>query len=132
MKISEEVKCFFELVPLMAFSTVDDKGYPNVVAIASKKIINDDTIWVIDTFMKKTKENVLQNNKVAIAMWKDSKGYQIKGTATYFSEGMVFEEGKEWILTIKPQKIVKGVVEIKVTEMYSITPNYDEAGTKIQ
>ncbi len=49
MKISKEIKQFFESIPLMAFSTVDKEGNPNVVTIASKKIINKDTIWVIDT-----------------------------------------------------------------------------------
>jgi len=131
MKISEEIKHFFESVPLMVFSTADKKGNPNVVVIGSKKIINDDAIWVIDTFFGKTKENILQNSKIAIAMWKDGRGYQIKGTATYHSEGEMFEEAKKWILELKPKKIVKGVVKIKITEIYSITPNYDEAGKKI-
>jgi len=115
----------------MAFSTTNNNGTPNVVAIASKKIVNNDIIWVIDTFFKKTKENILQNNKVAIAMWKEGKGYQIKGVSTYHSEGETFEEAKNWILKLRPQKIVKGVVEIKVTEIFSITPTYEEAGKKI-
>ena len=131
MKIPDKIKQFFEGVPIMAFSTADKNGTPNVVAIASKKIVNEDTIWVIDTFFGKTKENLLQNNKVAIAMWKEFKGYQIKGVSTYHSEGKSFEEAKDWVLKLKPQKIVKGVVEIKVTEIFSITPTYEEAGKKI-
>jgi len=131
MKIPDEIKQFFESVAVMAFSTADKDGKPNVVAIASKKIVNDNTIWVIDTYFKKTKENLLQNNKVAIAMWKRSRGYQIKGIAKYYSEGPIFEEAKNWILKLKPQKIVKGVVEIKVTEIYSITPTYEKAGKRI-
>ena len=94
MRIPDEIKQFFESVPVMAFSTADKDGKPNVVAIGSKKIVNDNTIWVIDTYFKKTKENLLQNNKVAIAMWKGPKGYQIKGIAKYYSEGPIFEEAK--------------------------------------
>jgi predicted pyridoxine 5'-phosphate oxidase superfamily flavin-nucleotide-binding protein len=131
MKIPDEIIHFFEDVPIMAFSTADKNGKPNVVAIASKKIVNGDTIWIIDTFLKKTKENILQNNKVAIAMWKEGRGYQIKGVSIYHSEGKTFEEAKDWILKSKPQKIVKGVVEIKVTEIFSIAPSYEEAGKKI-
>lgn len=131
MKIPDEIKQFFESVPLIAFSTTDNNGNPNVVAIASKKIVNDDKIWAIDTFFGKTKENLLQNNKVAIAMWKGGKGYQIKGISTYYSKGKIFEKAKNWILKLKPQKIVKGVVEIKITEIFSITPTYEEAGKKI-
>ena len=131
MKIPTEIKEFFKSVPSMAFSTIDNNLVPNVVAIASKKIVNDDTIWIIDTFFKKTRENLLQNNKVAIAMWKEGKGYQIKGVSTYHSEGKTFEEAKDWILKLRPQKIVKGVIEIKVTEIFSITPTYEKTGKKI-
>ncbi|MCD4756100.1 pyridoxamine 5'-phosphate oxidase family protein [bacterium] len=131
MSIPEEIKQLFKSIPTIAFSTVDKNGNPNVVAIASKKIVSEDTIWIIDTFFKKTKENILQNNKIAIAMWKDGRGYQIKGLATYHSEGATFEEAKEWILELKPKKIVKGVAEVKITEIFSITPNYNEAGKKI-
>ncbi len=133
MRIPDKIKQFFESVPVMAFSTVDKNGIPNVVAIASKKIVNDDTIWIIDTFFNKTKRNILDTRKVAIAFWDREKkiGYQIKGIAKYYSEGRIFEEAKNWILKLKPQKIVKGVVEIKVTEIYSIIPTYEEAGKRI-
>ena len=131
MIILDKIQQFFESVPIMAFATADKNGNPNVVAIASTKIVNNDTIWIIDTFFKKTKENLLQNNKVAIVMWKDGQGYQFKGESVYHSEGATFEKCKNWILKRKPQKIVKGVVEIKVTEIFSITPTYAEAGRKI-
>jgi len=131
MKITQEIKELFEQVSVMALSTVDENGIPNVSAIASKKIIDDSTIWTIDTFHKKTLENIKQNGNVAIAMWKDSIGYQIKGKAKHYTSGEIFENGKAWILTLKPQKIVKGVIEIKITDIYYLTPNYDLAGKLI-
>ena len=131
MKISKEVQQLFGSVPFVAFSTTDGKNNPNVNVVASKKIVNEDTIWFIDTFFKKTKENILQNNKVAIALWQNKEGYQLKGIATYHTKGKPFEEAKKWILETRPQKIVKGVVEIKITEIFSLNPNYEEAGEKI-
>ena len=131
MKIPEEIKDFFNSIKDMALATSNKDNIPNVVAIGSQKTVNNDSIWVIDTYFNKTKENILQNNKVAIVFWKKGKGYQIKGLATYYSEGNVFEEGKKWILTLKPDKIVKGVVEIKVTDIFDISPSYDKAGKRI-
>jgi len=136
MRIPKKVKEFFETARYMAFATVDKDGNPNVVAIGSQKIVDDETIWVFDAFFKKTKENILQNNKVSIAMWKKingrNKGYQMKGVAKYHSEGKLFEEALDWIYKVKSKKIPrKGLVEIKVTEIYSITPTYEEAGRKI-
>ena len=41
-KIPDVIKQFFETISIMAFSTVDKNGTPNVVPIASKKIVNDE------------------------------------------------------------------------------------------
>ena len=130
MKIKQEIKDFFAQVPVMALATVDLNGIPNVSAIASKKIVSDDTIYTIDTFHKKTLENIKQNAHISIALWKDAVGYQIKGTATHYTQGAVFEEAKSWILVLKPKKIVKGVIVIKVTDVFCLTPNYGIAGEK--
>ena len=131
MIIPKEVKDLFKQVPVMALSSVDKNGIPNVSAIASKMIISNDTIITIDTFHNKTLQNIKQNENVAIAMWKDAVGYQIKGTAKVYTKGEFFEEWETWILKIKPTKIVKGVVEITVTDIYYLTPTYDLAGKKI-
>ena len=129
--LTKEVKELFEQVPTMALATVNNSNIPNVSVIASKKIIDSRTIWTIDTFHKKTLQNIIQNGQVSIALWKDSLGYQIKGTAKYHKEGEIFEKGKKWILKIKPQKIVKGVIEIKITNIYHLTPDYNLAGEEI-
>ena len=129
--LTKEIIEFFKQVPIMALATVDNEGVPNVSAIASKKVIDENTIWTIDTFHKKTLQNIKQNGRVSIALWKDSVGYQIKGKATHYTEGPVFEKGREWILTLKPDKIVKGVVEIKVEQVFYLTPNYDLAGEEL-
>lgn len=130
--MKEQIKEVFNNAQIMALSTTSKECIPNVVAIASQKIVDNDTIWTIDTFHNKTKENIIQTGNVAIAMWKGKEGYQIKGTAKYHSEGEIFEAGKKWILQSKPNKIVKGVIEIKIMEIYSITPSYEEAGKQIK
>jgi predicted pyridoxine 5'-phosphate oxidase superfamily flavin-nucleotide-binding protein len=129
--LSKKVTEFFEEVPVMALATADKYGNPNVSAIASKKIIDQYTIWTIDTFHNKTLENIKENEQVSIAMWKDSEGYQIKGIAKHYTEGDIFERGKEWILKTKPQKIVKGVIEKKVSKVFYMTPKYELAGKEI-
>ena len=129
--LTKEIIDFFNQVPIMALATADNQGIPNVSAIASKKVIDENTLWTIDTFHKKTLQNIKQNGNVSIAMWKDSKGYQIKGKARHYTEGDIFEKGKEWILKLKPQKIVKGVIEIKIEQIYYLTPDYDLAGEEV-
>jgi predicted pyridoxine 5'-phosphate oxidase superfamily flavin-nucleotide-binding protein len=129
--ITNEIIELFEQVPVMALATVDKDGVPNVSAIASKKVVDANTIWTIDTFHNKTLENIKQNGHVSLALWKDSVGYQIKGHAEYFTEGVIFEKGKEWILKLKPTKIVKGVIVIHVEHVYWLTPDYNLAGKEV-
>jgi len=131
MKIPQEIQAFFEQVPVMALSTADEMGIPNVSAIASKIIMDDETIWTIDTGHHKTLQNIEKNGNVALAFWSGSVGYQIKGKAVHHTKGEIFEKGKKWILSLKPQKIVKGVIEIKINNIYYLTPNYDLAGKEI-
>jgi len=130
--MNEEIINIFNNAQIMALSTACKNSIPNVVPIASKKIVDSNTIWTIDTFHNKTKQNIIETGNVAIAMWKGKSGIQIKGKAKYHSEGEIFEAGKEWILKSKPDKIVKGVIEIKISEIYSVSPTYLDAGKQIR
>jgi uncharacterized protein len=131
IEISEEIQRIFEKTAIMVLSTVDINNVPNVVPIGSQKIVNKDTIWTIDTFHEKTKKNIEQNENVAIAFWQNQVGYQIKGKARYYFEGEIFEKGRDWILKTKPNKIVNGVIEIKINKIFFLSPNYEDAGKLI-
>ena len=132
MIIPNEVKNLFEKQSLVAFGTANKQGDPNVVPMFWKKIIDGERILLIDNFMKMTKENLLENDNVCLAFWdsKTSEAYKIKGKATYCTQGLVYEQGKEFIQSKKPEAALKGVVEIKVTEIYTIKPGSD-AGRKL-
>jgi hypothetical protein len=132
--ITKEIEDFFEKTKVMALATANTNGIPNVVPIGSKKIVNTKTIWSIDTFHQKTLHNIEQNPNVALSMWQIGEnlreGYQIKGNAIYYTCGEVFEKAKEWVLEIKPNKIVKGVLQINVTDIFYLHPSYELAGKK--
>ena len=132
MIIPNEVKELFGKRSLVSFGTADKEGNPNVVAIFWKKIVNDDTILLIDNFMRMSKNNVLENNKVCISFWDPDteEAYKIKGIATYHTEGSMYEEGKKFIQSKKPDRIPRGVIEVKVTEIYTIKPG-SEAGKRL-
>ena len=130
--MKEEVKQLFEKQALIAFGTADKDGNPNVVPIFWKKIVDDETILLIDNFMKTTRENILQNNKICISFWDPDteEAYKIKGIAVYHTEGTVYEKGKDFIQSKKPGRIPKGVVEVKINEVYTIEPG-PKAGDRI-
>ncbi len=129
--IPDDIQKFFNKVPVMAFATANKKGQPNVNVMGSKKIVDGNKIWIIDTYCKKTKQNLLENHNVALSMWKGSEGYQFKGMAIYYDHGVVFRKAKKWILKIKPKKKVKGLIEVRIEAIYSLTPKPSEAGKRI-
>ena len=132
MIIPNEVKNLFEKQSLVAFGTVDRQGNPNVVPIFWKKIIDRENILLIDNFMKMSKKNLLENSDVCLAFWdsKTSEAYKIKGRATYCTQGSIYEQGKEFIQSKRPETIPKGVVQIKAKEIYTIKPG-SGAGRKL-
>jgi uncharacterized protein len=132
MKIPEKVKQLFDKTDLASFATSDASGQPNVIAVYWKKIIDDQTIILIDNFMKNTKKNLEVNNKICLSFWngQTEEGYKIKGTAKYHLSGDIYDLGKNHIQLNNPGRIPKGVVEIKVMQIYNISPGPD-AGKKI-
>ena len=132
MIISDEVRNLFEKESLVAFGTADKQGNPNVVPVFWKKIDSNETILLVDNFMKMSKENFLENSNVCISFWNTETGeaYKIKGEAAYYTKGKIYEEGKKFIQSKKPEGIPKGVVRVKVKEIYTIKPD-SNAGKKL-
>lgn len=132
MVIPDKVKALFDRQNHVAVGTASSEGVPNVSVVFWKKILDEDTIIIIDNYMKTTKENIQKNKNICISFWdaKTDEGYKIKGTAKYHTEGPIYEEGKTFIQTRKPDQVPRGVVEVKTKEIFEITPG-PNAGKKI-
>lgn len=132
MNIPEKVKALFERTALIAFGTATKNGNPNINVVFWKKIVAADKIILLDNFFKTTKKNLAENKQVCLSIWdpKTEEGYKLKGVADYFTSGHKFELGKEFIQIKNPGREPKGVVEIKIMEIFILTPG-KEAGKKL-
>lgn len=132
MKILSKVKKLFNEQNLVAFGTADKKGNPNVVPILWKTILDNERILLLDNFMKKTKENLQENKKVCISFWntEPEEAYKIKGTAKYHNKSPIYEKGKRFMQAKRPGQAPKGVVEVKIKEIYTIKSGPD-AGIRL-
>ncbi len=99
---------------IVSFATSSKDGKPNVIAVACLKIV-DDKIIITDNYMNKTKKNLEENNKVALVVWKNEEGYQLKGTAEYIIEGKWFD----FVKNLKENKDLpaKAVVVVTIEEV---------------
>jgi predicted pyridoxine 5'-phosphate oxidase superfamily flavin-nucleotide-binding protein len=128
--INDEMRKVLEETGLWVLATADSDGMPNAVPIRWTKILANDTLMLVDNFMKKSVDNIAVNPNIAISVWKDLTGYQFKGTASIETSGVNFENGKKMVLEGNPKLNPKGVVILRVDSIFSTSPG-PEAGKKL-
>lgn len=121
--IEQHIEQFIVSADSKALATSAD-GNINVVPVSSIKVV-DGKIWLINYFMNKTAENVIKNADIALVCWSGMMGYQIKGKASYVTEGADFDNAAAWIKEILPERIVKGLIIIDPKEVFDIAPGLD-------
>jgi len=121
MFIPEKVREIFNAQEIIPFATANAGGVPNVVPIYWKTIIDEDTIFVLDNYLRASKKNIAENDQVCLACWgKGGEAYKLKGTATYHQNDEVYEQGRDFMQAKRPQAEPRGVVRIKITEIYDL------------
>jgi predicted pyridoxine 5'-phosphate oxidase superfamily flavin-nucleotide-binding protein len=130
MELTGEIREIFENEPYHQLSTASFEGAPNVSNIGCKYIREDGAIVIVDNFMKKTKENVIANPRVAILIRKDKISYQIKGSCKYLTEGSEYDQARKWMKAKGDKYPAKGAIIVFVESVYDSTTRAS-AGEKL-
>ena len=130
-KITEEMKEVAEKTRCFAVATATKDGDPHVIPVFFGRVLSDDEIVLMDVFMKKTRENIEANPRVAVSFWdlEGLKGYELKGNARIETSGKVFDDGVNIVKSKAPHG-AKAAVIVKVDSIFVKTPGPD-AGKKI-
>jgi len=132
VKLPPEVKETLSKTKPIPLATASKNSVPNVIFVGLLKIVDDETIMVVDNFFNKTAKNLKENPKASILCYTPDpkKSYQIKGSVTQVTSGKTFEEMQAWVHGLNPKLPAKAAVLIKVEEVYDSLggPN---AGTRI-
>ncbi|HIH77781.1 MAG TPA: pyridoxamine 5'-phosphate oxidase family protein [Halobacteria archaeon] len=105
-------------------ATVDSEGIPNVVPKGSISAIDDKTVVFADIFGDKTNKNLEETKRAAIAVFKQGKGYQLKGTFKEFQKsGSIFDKYSKMIKS-GMGKDIKSVGIIQIEEIFDLTPKF--------
>ena len=125
MKIPDEVKKIFKNEKCHQLATVSAEGIPNISNIGGKYLRDDDSIVVVDNYMKKTVTNALSNPNVSILIRREKVSYQIKGKCRYVTSGLEYEEAKKWMKAVAEKYPAKGALIITVEDIFdsSTGPN---------
>ncbi len=132
VQLTDDLIEAFNALRIIPLATADKDGVPNVAPVGAKALADPETILVMDNFMQKTVANIRENPKAAIYVWGEGvKGcFQIHGDVTYVDEGGQFETFRKDTLARKPNVPAKGMLVIKITDVYTCNPGAG-AGNKI-
>lgn len=124
MSVSDSVRKFVDEQPIVALATAAADGMPNVAPIFWKFWYDDGTMLLLDNYMRNTKANIAATRKASVSAWntESGEGYQLKGTAEYVSEGLYMDAAVAHMDAQKPGARPKGVVVIRVAQIYTQTP----------
>ncbi len=130
--LTEEMKTAFRTMKAFPVATASKDGWPNVVPIGFVELVDDETIWIADNFMKKTLANVRENPKASIYVWgPETKGcFQVKGDVEVRSEGPEFEKMQLTVRSKMAKAPAKNLLIMKIREVYECSPG-PRAGEKI-
>ena len=102
---------------------------PNVVPVSFKDVTEDGKLVVGDVFLETTLKNIQSNGgKIAISVYNGEtlEGYQIKGTATYVTEGTVVDTFKAMVEKMfNGAATAKGALIINPEKVIVTTPGAD-------
>ena len=130
VKMPPEIKDIVAKQKPLPIATADKSGKPNVVFVTMWKILDDETILIVDNFFNKTRKNLETNPNMAVVAYDSElkKSYQLKGTVDIENRGDRYTSAKEMADAKKLPG--KAAVVFHIKEIYEATygPN---AGKKL-
>lgn len=99
IEIIPEIKKVIEQNPV-ALATINEDNTPHSIIVAFVKVISKNQVLITDNHMAQTTKNIRRNRNVALSFYnkewkKDCVGYELNGTAEYYSEGIFYQKVKE-------------------------------------
>jgi len=130
--VPQEVKQVFGDGRIVWMGTTDKDGMPNVAPMLQYWWADKAKMVIGDVFMKATKANVQATGVVCLAVFDQSseKSYKLKCTASYETEGKMYDFAQAELAKKKPGKRFKGVVVFQVDSVYDLTRG-ENAGVQI-
>ncbi|WP_319507936.1 pyridoxamine 5'-phosphate oxidase family protein [uncultured Methanolobus sp.] len=133
VKLTDEMKEEFAKMKIFPFATASKDGVPNVIPIGMCMLQEDsETVWIVDNYFLKTKENILANPKGAIYVWgPEIKGcFQIKGDIEVIDSGEEYEAMRKIVKEIGERFPAKLLMKMKITDVFECKSGSD-AGKKL-
>ena len=121
----EDVREIFGKQRFLPMATSNLSGKPNVVFVGSARVLDSETLLVIDNYLNKTRRNLEENPWVALVAFdiESKKSFQIKCSVTIETSGKRFIEEKKRAIAQKGG-VCKAVMVLHVKEVYDASGKF--------
>jgi predicted pyridoxine 5'-phosphate oxidase superfamily flavin-nucleotide-binding protein len=98
----------------LALSTINQEGTSHIIAVSCAKVL-DGNLIITDNYMRKTKENIINNENVSICVWDNEEGFELIEAAKYHDSG----KWKEFVKKLEENKGMpaKGAILVKINKI---------------
>jgi hypothetical protein len=130
-KLTQEMKEAFSKVRIFPFATASGTGIPNVIPIGMCQLVDDETIWIVDNYFLKTRQNLEENPRASLFVWGPEVGacFQIKGEVEIKTEGEDYKKAYSMAKS-KGDYPAKALIVLKINAVYECISG-DDAGKQI-
>ena len=118
VKVSENIKEAFKTQRVIPMATVNNEGVPNVIYVGMWWWEDDETLCVVNNYLRKTLENIEANGWVSFVCYGKNGSYQIKCKAENHTEGAIYEKGYKIATDREKPFPGRSSVACKVVEIY--------------
>ncbi|NLX46974.1 MAG: pyridoxamine 5-phosphate oxidase [Euryarchaeota archaeon] len=130
--LNTEMQELFKGTKYFAIATASKAGDPNVVPIGMAFLMDPETVWIGNQFFDRTLRNLKENPRISLLVWTAGVPgcLKLKGDATVLDEGADYEKMYKMVKERKPALECKGLVVMKVTEVFDCRSGA-EAGKRL-
>ncbi len=130
VKVNDKIREAFTVQRTIPMATVNQEGVPNVIYVGIWWWEDNETLCVVNNYLRKTLENINDNGWASFVCYGKNGSYQIKCRAEDLTEGTICEKGHKLATDRDRPFPGKSVVACKVIEVYQASGG-DGAGDRI-
>ena len=118
VKVPENIREAFTTQRTIPMATVNKEGVPNVIYVGMWWWEDDETLCVVNNYLRKTLENIEANGWVSFVCYGKNGSFQIKCKAENHKEGPIYEKGYKIATDREKPFPGRSSVACKVVEIY--------------
>ncbi|NYT05383.1 MAG: pyridoxamine 5-phosphate oxidase [Methanomicrobiales archaeon] len=123
-RLTDEMKEIFKKSTVWPLATASKSGEPNVAPMKAVWLVDEETIWIADNYMKKTLANLMENPRAALYCWGAETGgcLEIKGDVAILTAGPDYEKMRADMRAKSEKFPAKSLIVISITDIFTCNP----------